>query len=65
MFPAGDDVVVVVPGIPVVKSLMGILCGKQVRNTDSFWTFTFFDAVAAGRTGDQIQAPEDLQDCLP
>ena len=35
---AGDDVVVIVPGVPVVECLMGILCGKQIRDADPLWT---------------------------
>ncbi len=38
VFSTGDYVVVIIPGVPVMESFMGILRRKQIRDTNPLGT---------------------------
>ena len=62
MSVSGYNVVIIIPGIPVMKGFMRIQRRKEIRNADSFRAFAFFDTIPAGSTRDQIQSLKDVAD---
>ena len=59
-----NDVAVIVACVPVVKGFMGIQGREQVRDADTLRTFTLFDAVTAGSTGNQVKLFENITDLM-
>ena len=64
MSAAGAHAVVVKAGIPVMEGFMGVHRREEIRDPDPLRTFAFFDAVATGCAGDQVEVVEDLTDLL-
>jgi len=52
------DIFIVAVRVPVVVNLLGVHNGEQIRNGDVLGTA--IRAVAAGRTGDEVLAAENL-----
>ena len=51
---SGQTVFIVIFGVPTVKSFPRVQGRKHIRYQDCFWTLIFLNAIAAGRTGNQI-----------
>ena len=62
MTAAGADTAVIEAGIPVVERFVGVHRGEHIGDPDPLRTFAFFDAVAAGGAGDQVQTAEDRRE---
>lgn len=56
---AGDDIIIIVCRVPVVERLMLVLSREQVGDTYALGAGVLLYAVAAGGSGDEVQATED------